>query len=100
MPAALLVSYPATDGARFDRAYYTATHLPLVRETWAPHGLTDATGMWPDDDSPAHVAVALLTFRDAAARDAALASAEAATVFGDVANFTDIQPAAQRLTVA
>lgn len=100
MFAALLVSYPATDGARFDRDYYTATHLPLVREKWGPHGLTDAMGLWPDDDAPAHVAVALLTFRDAAARDAALASAEAAAVFGDVGNFTDIQPAAQRLTVA
>lgn len=100
MPAALLVSYPASDGARFDRDYYTATHLPLVREKWGAHGLTEAIGLWPDDDAPAHVAIALLTFRDAAARDAALASAEAAAVFGDVANFTDIQPAAQRLTVA
>ncbi|WP_298091145.1 EthD family reductase [uncultured Sphingomonas sp.] len=100
MPAALLVSYPATDGARFDRDYYIATHLPLVREKWGTHGLTDAIGMWPDDDAPAHVAVALLTFRDAGARDAALASAEAGAVFGDVANFTDIQPSAQLLTVA
>lgn len=100
MPAALLVSYPVTDGARFDRDYYAATHLPLVLEKWGPHGLTDATGLLPDDDAPAHVAVALLTFRDAAARDAALASAEAAALFGDVGNFTDIQPAAQRLTVA
>ncbi|MCU6454566.1 EthD family reductase [Sphingomonas sp. A2-49] len=100
MSAALLVSYPVTAGARFDRDYYVATHLPLVRDRWGPHGLIDATGMWPDDDAPAHVAVALLTFRDADARDAALASAEAAAVFGDLPNFTDIAPVAQRLTPA
>lgn len=100
MSAALLVSYPATAGARFDRDYYIATHLPLVRDQWGPHGLIDAIGFWPDGDASAPVAVALLAFQDAAARDAALASAEAATVFGDLPNFTDIEPSAQRLTLA
>ena len=100
MAAALLVSYPATTGARFDRDYYIATHLPLVREKWDPHGLIEAMALFPDDDKPTHVAVALLTFRDGAARDAALGSDEAAGVFGDVPNFTTIAPVAQRLTVA
>lgn len=96
---ALLVSYPARPGARFDHDYYLASHFPLVRAHWDPHGLIDAVALRGEDEEPANVAVALLTFRDAAARDAALASAEAATVFGDLANFTDIQPTAQRLAV-
>lgn len=99
MKGALLVSYPASAGARFDHDYYLSTHFPLVRENWDRHGLDDAVAMWGEDDDPANVAVALLTFRDAASRDAALASEEARTVFGDLANFTDIQPTAQRLAV-
>jgi hypothetical protein len=31
----LFVTYPAADGATFDRDYYVATHLPLVEEQWA-----------------------------------------------------------------
>lgn len=100
MSAALLVSYPASVGARFDHDYYVATHFPLVRANWDRHGLVDAVAMKAEDDDPANVAVALLTFRDGGARDAALGSAEAATVFGDVPNFTDIQPTAQRLAIA
>ena len=98
MAGILLVSYPVTEGARFDRAYYTDTHMPLVKEKWGPLGLTDALALFPDDDAPAAVAVAVLTFTDGAARDAAISGSTAATVFGDVANFTTISPAAQRLT--
>jgi uncharacterized protein (TIGR02118 family) len=98
MAGILLVSYPATEGARFDRDYYTGTHMPLVKEKWGPLGLTDAVALFPDDDAPAAVAVAVLTFTDGAARDAAMSAPVAAEVFGDVPNFTTISPAAQRLT--
>lgn len=98
MPGFLIVSYPPTDGATFDRNYYTATHMPLVRAKWGPAGLTDAVAMFPDDDAPAALAVAVLTFTDGAARDAAMAGPDAAEVFGDVPNFTTISPVAQRLT--
>lgn len=100
MPATLIVSYPVTDGAKFDWDYYTGTHMPLVREAFGPLGLTEAIALTPDDDAPVSVAVAVLTFRDAAARDAALGSPSAAGVFGDVPNFTDLTPVAQRMTVA
>ncbi|CAN5316443.1 EthD family reductase [soil metagenome] len=91
-----LVTYPLTDGARFDADYYVAKHMPLVRESWVQYGLTDAKALIPDQTAPAYAAVAVLDFADGAALDAALASAEASTVFGDVANFTDIAPIALR----
>lgn len=98
MPASLLVSYPASADARFDRDYYLVTHMPLVERVFGPHGLTGATAWFPDDDEPASLAVALLAFPDAATRDAALGSPDAAEAFGDIPNFTDIQPVAQRLS--
>ncbi len=35
----LFVTYAGDFGTRFDRDYYVANHLPLVLETWEPHGL-------------------------------------------------------------
>lgn len=98
MSAALLVSYPAAAGARFDRDYYCATHIPLVERVFRPHGMTEVTAWFPDDAEPAGLAVALLAFPDAATRDAALASSDASQAFGDIPNFTDFQPIAQRLS--
>jgi len=98
MAGILIVSYPSTEGASFDRDYYTGTHLPLVRERWGPLGLQDVAVLFPDDETPASAAVAVLTFTDGAARDAAIAGSTAAEVFGDVANFTTIAPVAQRMT--
>ncbi|MFD1786493.1 EthD family reductase [Sphingomonas floccifaciens] len=99
MPAALMVAYPAGDGAHFDRDYYVATHLPLVRRAFASQGLTDVAGYFPDASGDL-LAVAILTFTDAARRDSALASAEAAPVFADIANFTTASPIPMPMTVA
>ena len=99
MPAALMVAYPAGDGAQFDRDYYVATHLPLVRRAFAPHGLTDVAGYFPDTSGDL-LAVAVLTFADTPSRDAALASAEAGPVFADIANFTTASPIPMPMTVA
>lgn len=92
----LVVTYPARDGAQFDADYYIATHIPLVRHKWTQHGLVSARALIPEEVGPAYLAIALLEFADGAALDRSLASAEAADVFGDVANFTDIAPVAVR----
>lgn len=91
-----VVTYPVEDGAKFDADYYVATHIPLVREKWSPYGLTSATALIPDQPAPPYAAVAVLEFADGAALDAALASPEAAAVFGDVPNFTTIAPVGVR----
>ena len=100
MAAALMVTYPAGTGASFDRDYYTATHLPLVREKFGPLGLIDVVGYFPEMEDAGQLAVAVLTFHDAASRDAALTSSAAGPVFGDVPNFTNVQPTPTALSVA
>lgn len=99
MTAALMVTYPASEGATFDRAYYTATHLPLVSEKFAPHGMVDSRAYFPDAPDAPFLAIGILTFADAAARDAALSSPDAAPVFGDIPNFTNVQPIPAPLSV-
>ena len=94
--AALIVTYPTRQGGRFDADYYIATHMPLVEEKWGQYGLVSARAFLPDGASPALAAVALLEFTDGAAIDAATGSPEAGDVFGDIANFTDLAPVAQK----
>ena len=97
--AVFTVLYPAADGAKFDEAYYTGTHIPLVKEAFAPTGLLNVQvlkGLAGGGGAPApDVMMVNLTFRDAAALQASLGGPRAAEVMGDVANFTDIQPVAQ-----
>ncbi|GGE00532.1 hypothetical protein GCM10011529_03470 [Polymorphobacter glacialis] len=91
-----VVTYPVSDGTSFDADYYTATHIPLVREKWSQYGLTSATALIPVDPAAAYAAIAILEFADGAALDRAMTSPEAAEVFGDVAKFTTIAPVAVR----
>jgi uncharacterized protein (TIGR02118 family) len=93
------VLYPATPGAKFDQAYYDATHIPLVKEAFTPTGLTDVQVLKglsaPDGGAAPFLVIVNLTFKDAEALGASLGGPRAAEVMGDVANFTDITPVAQ-----
>lgn len=93
------VLYPAAEGARFDQAYYDATHIPLVKDAFGATGLTGVQvfkGLTAGDGGPApYVAMAHLTFRDAEALQASMTGPRAPAVLADIANFTDIQPIAQ-----
>lgn len=93
--ATLIVSYPKHEGARFDAAYYTATHIPLVERLWTAHGFTGAEVLLPAGDQPWAAAV-LLRFASQAAVDAALASPNTPQIMADVGNFTDIAPVIYR----
>ena len=97
--AVFTVLYPAREGAKFDHAYYNATHIPLVKEAFTPTGLTAVqvlTGVSAGDGGPApFVAMVNFTFRDAQALQASLGGPRAPEVMADVAKFTDIQPIAQ-----
>jgi uncharacterized protein (TIGR02118 family) len=92
----LFVTYPAKDDARFERRYYVDTHLPLVEKQWRPYGLTSASAYFPADARASEVAVAILSFADEMSIDAALGSAAAAVVMGDLPNFTDLTPEISR----
>ena len=96
------VFYPASrtkKKARFDEAYYEATHIPLVKEAFAATGLKGVLvlkGVAAGDGGPApYVAMAHLAFEDEAALQASLTGPRAAEVLGDIANFTDINPVTQ-----
>ncbi len=95
----LSVFYPATQGARFDTAYYNTTHLPLVEQAFKSTGLAGMQvlhGLASGDGGPApYVAMAHLSFESADALQASLTGPRAAEVFGDIANFTTIQPLTQ-----
>lgn len=94
--ASLVVSYPRHEAAMFDATYYRDNHIPLVRQAWTEHGLTDARILWPADDAQPNAAMVVLEFRDGDAIDAALGSEATAGVMDDIARFTDIQPVIYR----
>ncbi len=92
------VLYPNQPGSRFDERYYLDQHMPLVRRHWGPMGLSDIRllrGTNTPDGGPAPFRVmALLTFESADALQKA-AAAHGREIFGDIRNFTDVQPVAQ-----
>ena len=97
------VLYPSSDGARFDQAYYDATHIPLVRAAFGSTGLKDVLvfkGLpGADGAPPPYVAMAHLIFEDAAALGASMGGPRAAEVMADVAKFTNITPVSQVSTL-
>ncbi|WP_412529825.1 EthD family reductase [Burkholderia lata] len=91
--ATLIVRYPAVEGVEFDREYYLATHIPLVRAAWGEFGLQSAEILFPAPGPQPDACVTVLRFSEQAGIDAALASARTAEVVGDVPSFTNVQPA-------
>ena len=92
------VLYPATEGARFDAAYYAATHIPLVKEVFTPTGLRSVQVMYgvaTDGGAAPYVVMAHLTFESADALKASIEAPRAAEVFADIPNYTDIPPVTQ-----
>lgn len=93
------VLYPATPGAKFDQAYYDATHIPLVKEAFTPTGLKSVRVLkglpGPDGSAAPFVVMVHLTFEGPEALMASLGGPRASEVLGDVAKFTDITPVTQ-----
>ncbi len=92
------VMYPGGSGTRFDMDYYLQRHMPLVSERWSALGLHDykivkAIGTPDGGDAPFQV-MALLSFESAQAF-ASAAKAHGKEIFGDIPNFTDVQPVVQ-----
>ena len=63
----LFVTYPGDASTRFDRDYYVRVHIPLVLETWGPHGLSSCVAFFPAGEGGPTIAVAVCEFRDEAA---------------------------------
>lgn len=89
----MYVTYDGNADTKFDRDHWINVHLPLVRETWGPHGLESVAGFFPSGDGGGMIAIAPCVFRDEAAMNAALASPGTELVMEDVKKVTDVQPA-------
>ncbi|MES2493365.1 MAG: EthD family reductase [Pseudomonadota bacterium] len=90
--ATLTVTYAAKPDAKFDRAYYDATHIPMLDEAWGDHGYVSAEVLYPVDDSQPFVAMAVLRFKDQASIDASMAAPRTGEVVADMAKFTNLTP--------
>jgi uncharacterized protein (TIGR02118 family) len=88
----LNVLYPSREGARFDLAYYRATHIPLAMKVMKAARVILIEGV-PMGSAPApYVMIAHFQFASAEALQAGLGDPGMAEVRADVAKFTDIQP--------
>ena len=88
----MYVTYAGDADTPFDRDHWINVHLPLVRECWGPHGLVSASGFFPQGGGGGLIAIAPTVFRDEAAMNAALASADTARVMADVKKVTAVEP--------
>ena len=88
----LNVLYPNRDGARFDAAYYRATHIPLAMQVMKAASVLLIEGVPNNNAAPPFAMIAHFEFPSAAAMTAALANPGMAEVRADVAKFTDITP--------
>jgi len=89
------VFYPNKPGAKFDFDYYTAKHLPLVRDKLgaACKGIAADRGLAggaPGAPAP-YVAIAHLYFESVDAFNAAFGPVSG-EILGDIPNYTDLSP--------
>ena len=92
----LLVTYAGAADTPFDRNYYVLSHLPLVQQAWAPHGLESIAAFFPAGDGAGTIAICVCGFRDEASLQAALHAPQTQSVMADVPRFTGIMPVQSR----
>ncbi len=95
----ITVMYPNQEGSRFDKDYYLHKHIPLVRERFGPLGLLNVSlfsgiGGGAPDAAATYQVMAHVTF-DSLESFHQAASAHGEEVFGDIPNFTDVEPVVQ-----
>ncbi|AQR73455.1 hypothetical protein BXU08_07205 [Sphingomonas sp. LM7] len=90
--ASLNVLYPSKEGARFDLAYYRATHIPLAMKVMGAANVILIEGVAMGSAPPAYVMIAHFQFASPEALRAGLANPAIADVRADIAKFTDIKP--------
>ena len=88
----LNVLYPNQDGARFDTAYYRATHIPLAIKVMKAKSVLLIEGVPMAGAAAPFAMIAHFQFASSEALTAALADPGMAEVRADVAKFTDIKP--------
>lgn len=86
------VLYPHHAGAKFDLAYYRATHIPLVREIMKPLNVVLVEGVATPAGPAPFVMIAHIQFASLDALQAVQANPRMPELRADLAKFTDIKP--------
>ncbi|KAH7014807.1 hypothetical protein EDB80DRAFT_864242 [Ilyonectria destructans] len=87
--ATIVIQYPS--GPSFDLDYYLKQHMPLVSKTWGSEGL-QSWEIVTFAEGSAYQVQATLRWDSLESFDKAAAGPSAATVFGDIPNFTTSKP--------
>jgi uncharacterized protein (TIGR02118 family) len=88
----LNVIYPNHEGARFDTAYYRATHIPLAMKVMKADSVILIEGVPTGSSAAPYVMIAHFRFASPEALKAAQANPAMPEVRADLAKFTDIKP--------
>ena len=86
------VLYPNHAGAKFDLAYYRATHIPLAMKVMGASRVVLVEGVATPAGPAPFVMIAHFMFPSMEALQAAHANPAMAEVRADIAKFTDIKP--------
>ena len=92
------VLYPNSDNTKFDMAYYTSKHMPMVKAKCGPACKSIGADLGVAGGSPGekatYIAIGYLTFDSVEAFQTAFAP-HAAQILGDIPNYTNAQPVIQ-----
>ena len=94
----VIVLYPDGPGAKFDMAYYTSKHMPLVQRKCglACKSIAAEKGVGGAEpgSKPAYLAIGYLTFDSVDAFQNSFGP-HAGEIVGDIPNYTNIKPIIQ-----
>ena len=88
----LNVVYPNHEGAKFDLAYYKATHIPLAMKVMKATSVMLIEGVPNGTTAAPYLMIAHFQFASAEALKAGTSSPGMAEVRADIPKFTDIKP--------
>jgi len=91
------VLYPNSEGARFDMAYYTSKHMPMVqKKVTTCKGIAAEQGVagGTPGSQPTYIAIGHLLFDSVAAFQSGFGP-HAEEILSDIPNYTNTQPVIQ-----
>jgi uncharacterized protein (TIGR02118 family) len=93
----MTVVYPYDADKPFDEAYFSATHVPLLKEIWgdAVKGVTVHHALAGVSGDPAFATIAQVEFASMEDFQAAMAKPRAGELQADVPNYSGVTPTVQ-----
>jgi len=92
------VLYPNGGGAKFDMAYYTGKHMPMVQRKCGPAcrsiAVDQGIGGGEPGSQPAYIAIGYLTFESLDTFEKAFGP-HAREILADIPNYTNVRPVMQ-----